>query len=455
MAGIGLSGLASGVDTGTIVSQLMAIERKAITRLNLRETAVQSRDTGLKDVKTRLQTLQTAANELKSPTLWAEIQEITSSAAGNVTGTRTGSITPGTYTVEVQRLATVERKAYDFTPSLAPSSITVGSKQVLLGVGATVNDAATAINAETTMSVTAAVVDGKLQLTSKTSGQPGAFTASGSGVAEDTTRRRDGVDAAYTVNGQAKTSSTNAPEDGVPGLRLALKAPTAGPVTLTIGEEKQNVAVVKEKVKAFVDAYNSVLTTIKAKTSEKKVADADTNAEAARGALFGDRGLNAIVSSLRSTITGTVAGNPLAMDQLAEMGVSVPRATGATVTDDARLGKLTFDEAKFATAMETDPAAVQRLWSGATGAEGFAGKIAAVVTANTAAADGILTKRSESAQKDIERIRDQVTTTDRRLVDKEKRLRAQFAAMEKAMGLAQTQQSWLSGQIAGLNAQRG
>ena len=40
MADLGLSGLASGVDTATIVSQLMALERQKTTRLGYRQTAV-------------------------------------------------------------------------------------------------------------------------------------------------------------------------------------------------------------------------------------------------------------------------------------------------------------------------------------------------------------------------------------------------------------------------------
>ena len=38
MADLGLSGLASGVDTSAIVEQLMAIERQGKTRLQLRQS---------------------------------------------------------------------------------------------------------------------------------------------------------------------------------------------------------------------------------------------------------------------------------------------------------------------------------------------------------------------------------------------------------------------------------
>ena len=43
-----------------------------------------------------------------------------------------------------------------------------------------------------------------------------------------------------------------------------------------------------------------------------------------------------------------------------------------------------------------------------------------------------------------------MTRVDARLEAKEKRLKAQFAAMEAAMSASQTQGAWLAGQINGL-----
>jgi flagellar hook-associated protein 2 len=47
----------------------------------------------------------------------------------------------------------------------------------------------------------------------------------------------------------------------------------------------------KTKVKAFVDAYNAVVTSTRSKISEKSIADATTVTDAAKGSLFGDSGL--------------------------------------------------------------------------------------------------------------------------------------------------------------------
>ena len=53
------------------------------------------------------------------------------------------------------------------------------------------------------------------------------------------------------------------------------------------------------------------------------------------------------------------------------------------------------------------------------------------------------------------RIADDLTRTDARLAAKEKRLKAQFAAMETALQNSQTQQAWLTAQLAGLSASSG
>ena len=50
MAVDGLSGLASGVDTASIVENLMALERQGKTRLGLRQTANTSQQATLKDL---------------------------------------------------------------------------------------------------------------------------------------------------------------------------------------------------------------------------------------------------------------------------------------------------------------------------------------------------------------------------------------------------------------------
>jgi len=459
---LNLTGLASGVDTDAIVAQLMAIERQKLSRYRLQESAIQGRDTALKDVQAKLDALKTTATDLKSASLWAETQAITSSDAVRVTGTRTGPITPGIVSVTVSSLAVAESRTFTWQDGMTDGTLSVNGVDITLpSASATVTDAVAAINAKPETGVTAANVDGKLQLIRTTTGAGQTITATGTTVVdEDTTKQRLGTDASFTVDGTSHTRSTNVVTDVVPGMTLTLTATTLvdTPVTLTVGEGKRDVAAIKEKLGAFVSAYNAVLDSVQGKVTEKKVKGAATSFDAQKGQLFGDRSLTAITSGLRQAVADVVAGAPEAMDQLAEIGVSVA-ATSTTISSEARLGKLTLDEAKLTAALESDPSGVQRLMGGLSGVDGFAQRIEKLVaappgdTVQLGYSDAI-GKRLEGSTSETDRLRDQMSATERRLEAKEKRLRAQFAAMETAMAASQTQQSWLAGQIAGLQLGR-
>ena len=62
MAGIYLSGMASGLDTESIVSQLMALEQNKVTAVQRRQIGVQQHKDDLSAIKTKLDALKTAAS---------------------------------------------------------------------------------------------------------------------------------------------------------------------------------------------------------------------------------------------------------------------------------------------------------------------------------------------------------------------------------------------------------
>src|SRR3712207_7414049 len=105
-SGLRLGGLSSGLDTEAIVGQLMALERQPRARLERKQAAVQARQDALRDISTKLKTLKSAAQALASAGTWAPTQTVTSTDPAKVGARATGSITPGTYAVEVQQLAT-------------------------------------------------------------------------------------------------------------------------------------------------------------------------------------------------------------------------------------------------------------------------------------------------------------------------------------------------------------
>src|SRR5918997_5332397 len=105
MAGIQLGGLASGMDTESVIAQLMALEAQPATRMTQQKKVSEAREQALKDILSRVKNLQTAAKDLKSVTTWADTQTVESSDTAKVTATRTGGAAPGANSLTVSRMA--------------------------------------------------------------------------------------------------------------------------------------------------------------------------------------------------------------------------------------------------------------------------------------------------------------------------------------------------------------
>ena len=100
-----VGGLASGLDTNTIVSQLMSIERQPQVRLAQRQTVEAARQQALRDVNTRVLNLQTAIAGLRDVGTWGDQQSVDSSDPTHVTATRTGGAAAGGYQIGITQLA--------------------------------------------------------------------------------------------------------------------------------------------------------------------------------------------------------------------------------------------------------------------------------------------------------------------------------------------------------------
>jgi flagellar hook-associated protein 2 len=395
----------------------------------------------------------------------------------------------GATSVRVVALASSAQRTYAITPQAAPRTFSIApagggpAVDVNVGADATLDDIVSAINGRPDAAVFAAAVrtnpsdpaSARLVLSSRTTGVAGGFTLSegGTAVADVAGTAKAGRDAAYFLDGETdpalvRTSPTNVVDNAVPGLRLTLKGTTAADVALTVGPPAPDPEAVKGKLKAFVEAYNAVVTLARAKTSERAVPDATTTADAVKGQLFGDAGLVGLVAALRAGASGavgvvlnpdgTVASreNPAAMDELADLGIT----TGAIGAGRAAAsGTLQIDDAKLTAKLAADPQAARRLLGGVAGVPGFAQRVEGLVQQQIGTTDaldstGTLDARLKGSTDEQKRLSDVMTRTESRLAAKEKRLRAQFAAMEAALQASQTQGAWLSGQLAALQPSR-
>src|SRR3954447_23821767 len=195
---INFGGLASGLDTNTIVDQLMAIERQPQTRLKLKQQQIDTHKSALSDIESRLKNLQLAAQDLKSPTLWLDTQSVDVNDSTKVAATRTGGAGTGGYQVQIDTLASASQHWFAYAPPAAAQTISIdygGSDPlnaptshyaVTLAAGATIDDAANAVNASSDSPVYASVItlsNGTKQLafSSKATGSQSDFSISGSG----------------------------------------------------------------------------------------------------------------------------------------------------------------------------------------------------------------------------------------------------------------------------------
>jgi flagellar hook-associated protein 2 len=443
VAGIQLSGLVSGLDTQSIISQLMAVERQPRTRIATEQSQVSKRQSLLQDISTKLTTLKSANDDLKSALTWLDTQTVSSADESKVAITRTGGAPPGGYDLSISRLASAERATYDFQPPAADGPLTIYDADgttvratVNLTAGATVDDAVAAINASTDANLYAVNVNGDLVLSAKTTGAGSGFSVAGAGAETD---RVAGQDAAFRIGSTDYTRSSNVVTDALPGVQLTLKGKTSGTDTvgLTIGAPGPDKDAIVAKVKAFVDAYNAVVTTTRADLTEKTVPNATTTADQLKGTLFGDSGLSGMLTSLRSAVGASVTGLS-GLTSLADLGISTGAAnSGATVNADSVAGKLTLDTAKLTAALDANPLGVRKLLGGVAGTDGFPQAFGAALNPFTGT-DGVLAQRISSAGADLTRIKDKLDQFDARMDLKQAFYQKQFTALETALQQSQS-----------------
>ena len=103
--GISFSGLGSGIDTASIVDQLIALERVPITQVQERQDREKARQTALQDIASRIANLRTAAQALTDPTFWNGAPFATSGDENSYTVTASSTSAKAAYQVKVLNLA--------------------------------------------------------------------------------------------------------------------------------------------------------------------------------------------------------------------------------------------------------------------------------------------------------------------------------------------------------------
>ncbi|HEU0316970.1 MAG TPA: flagellar filament capping protein FliD, partial [Solirubrobacteraceae bacterium] len=390
-----LGGLASGLDTDTIVAQLMTAERQPRTRLAQQQSVVQARQRVLGDIATKLRTLQDAMDALSSPALYADTQTVESGDPTKVTATRTSGTGPGGYTIAVTQLASATQTSYTWTDPA--SDWQVGGATI--HAGTSLDDAVGIINGDANATVYAADVGGRLVLTNRQTGATPIDT--GTGAPLSGAQERLGRNAQWSLDGVAQPdSATNTITNGILGLTLTLKAPTTG-VTVTVGAPATDAGAVTDKVKDLVSAYNDAMDLVRSRLEEETVKAPTTDADRAKGVLRGDPMLSALMTNLRRSLSDTIGGSPAGMSSLADLGITTGAPSGsAAYSKDSVAGRLVLDETKLSAALSANPGGVRRLLGGVTGAPGAMQHLEGVLSPLTITG-GMLDERSKSADAEL------------------------------------------------------
>src|SRR5215203_1034470 len=459
---ISSAGIGSGLDVNSIVTQLMAIERQPLTALETKATAIQSTVSEYGKIKSAVSTLRDLAAKLASSTTWS--QTITNSSSTAVSATTSNSAA-GSYTVEVQALASVQTIA---TGSPVPATTTPGAGTLRIELGsygagqtsftpkagatavdialtatdtlATVRDKINAAGAGVTALIMTDASGSRLLIRSNTSGAANAFRTSGvaslafdpSAGVTTMTQSQTAADAAATVNGLAVTSSSNTLSNIVDGLTLNLSTLTAGPVTVNVVTDTE---ALKKTITDFAAAYSALVKLIATDTKY----DATTKKG---GILQGDSAAVGLQRQMR-TLAGASSGASTLFGHLSVAGLELQGDGSMTVNATKlanALGNLAEAKNLFANSNVLDPTK-----------DGF-GKRFRVITDAMLGVDGALTTKTDGLGQQLQRNQKAQDALQTRLDGIEKRMRAQYTALDATMALLNSRSSYITQQIAAFNA---
>jgi flagellar hook-associated protein 2 len=437
-----ISGLASGLDTASIIDQLMQLETVPQDKLKTSQDTENSLLTALRALNTDTALLASRATTLSKAATWQTLQG-TSTGAG-VSVAVTDKAAAASFSLTVDRIATTHQLG--FTTGAALTDVVAGSQIKITGSdgvahdiavgGGTVQEIVTAINgssADTGVKATAVkVADGSYRLIAESTktGAASAFTLT-KGDGSDLlggAAVRTGTDAQINMGlGITATSSTNTFADIVPGVSITLDPTTVVGTTSNVNVAR-NSSGISASLGSFVDQINALLTKIDTQTAVKK----DTTAA---GVLVGD----STARALRDQLLNTVFGDS-----------STSMATYGIQTD--RYGKLVFDSATFEKAYAADPAGTAATFTTGTppAQDGWAARVLSVAKGASDSIDGTFASAINGHTTTVTRLQKSIEDWDTRLELRRTTLERQYTALETALSTLQSQSSWLSSQIASL-----
>ncbi len=436
MPTVTFGGLATGIDSNSIIDKLVELEALPARRLESRKADAQKRSSVLSDLIAKLSALATAAAGVDTA---AELRPTKLAVTGSeLTATAGSGASVGTWNVQVSQLARAEANQSASFATRDAGVAGAGAVDVTVGGGAptTVSWSATdslddiAARFDALDGVSAGVVDTgagfRLLVSAESTGVAGALAFTESGDPLGLTETQAASDAAFTINGVAVTRASNTVTDAINGVTLQLAGVTASGGAGAQLQVQRDPAAARAKVQAVVDAHNAVVKVLQGQLTY-------TGVERGEESLFGDSTLQTLQRRL-----GTAWSSPLTSGT----GQVSARDAGIKLAND---GTLSLDAATFDAFAEASPAAIEDLLGGTTG---IGGQLDALVDEMTRSSTGLLTIKQDSIRVRTRAFDDQIARIEDAADALGERLRKQFSSLEQAVSLMQSNLTYLSSLFA-------
>ncbi len=331
--GISFSGLASGLDTKAIITQLVALERIPIQLIEAKKMAAQKRLDKMGVLEGLLKTLKTASESLStSKDFFAYTVNNTDETVATITAS--GSAASGSHTLEVTQVASTDRWAFDGVADPNLDLASADGQQITFTVGTTsyslvvnqgdssLNNLASAINTMAGDDVTASVVNTgtefnpqyRLVIASEESGEDLritniatdiaglSITYSAPDVNGDATSSNNitvGNNAVVVIDGLDVERSSNDLSDVFDGIEIQILSTTDGtPITFSVNPDKE---AIRENLDTFIAAFNAVVDFVNTESTFTPSTD-DDDLRGTTGPLFGDSILTSVMRNIRRAL---------------------------------------------------------------------------------------------------------------------------------------------------------
>jgi flagellar hook-associated protein 2 len=421
-------GLASGMDTNSIVDQLVNLEQRPMDLLRQRQSALKTQVSTIGDILAKLSDFKTAIKSLSDAGTIGTKVTSTNTGFSAVSGS---AAVAGSYSVTVGTLAqSAGARSQAFAAETSPvkgGTLTLNvmgtDYNMIVPDGAALSDVALLIR-QSGAPVSAVVLsngtNAYLSITNRNSGHPiGGVPADALTITEiangdlgqplSAAMVQTASNASVEVNGLTFTRQSNTLADVIPGVTMTLKGTTVGAETLTIDNDTDGTAT---NLKKLVDTYNNVMKALQKQLQVTPESDRST-------LLAGDAALRGLQRKLQSLLTSEVGGSAN-VRTLADVGVKT-----------ARDGSISLDTTILAKAITRDAGAVNNLFSLAT--TGLSALATKLVDNATNATDGTLVSKRKGLSDNIKSIDTQLDRMQIRLDAFRLGLINQFTAMEKVV----------------------